>query len=481
MEWKSPGNGVSEGLVIENRTAEPKHIEVDCQTSKSTVFSEVARLAPGESTPYSDLPERMIEVNARAADGPKGKSMFDPEEVPGAIVVQVMDTEVVFETTTNPYDPTIQDYTPSDNSNRGDDDDKAGDTSDAETAGGNGETSHDASGEDSGSTTTATEQSVESTTHREERDQTSVTADRDAPKGSSNADSSVSQSQTTQSRSAGETPAQSESGRPESASSATNGDTAGRTTARETSERTGKAGQQSSTGGTSPSEAGGTDGDKPGTGEVDKYLSGSEAANKVLAGDSRLFAVTDRRILDVTQSTSASGASIEEVESTLFSYVTGVDISIKGPTTNVDLTQRVIGAAIAIAGLLVAIASLVADAGDVTAVGSLVGLILIGVGVWIYYNASERVPGGIRIQFTHTGGSRGSGDSYLLPEGHGDTAREVVQQLGSAHAPDPEPDEIATTSASPNATAGAATAAGESDGTGGSTGSGGRVGRRRGE
>lgn len=454
MEWKGSRDGVSEGLVVENRTAEPKHIEIDCQTSKSTVFSEVARLAPGEATPYSDLPERMIEVNARAADGPKGKSMFDPEAVSGAIVAQVMDTEVVFETTTTPYDPTTQDYTPSDTGNGGDDGGEARDASDAETAGGNGETSHDATDEDSRSTTTATGRSAESTTRREERDQTSATADRDAPKASSNADSSVARSQTTQSRSAGETPAQSDSGTPESTSGATNGDTAGRTTARETAERTGKAGQRSSTGGTSPSEAGGTDGDKSETGEIDKYLTGSEEVNKVLAGDSRLFAVTDRRVLDVTQSISASGASIEEVESTLFSYVTGVDVSIKGPTTNVDLTQRVLGAAIAIVGLLVVVASVVADAGDVTAVGVLVGLILIGVGAWIYFNASERVPGGIRIQFTHTGGSRGSGDSYLLPEGHGDTAREVVQQLGSAHAPDPEPDEMGSASAPPDATAG---------------------------
>ena len=454
MEWKGSRDGVSEGLVVENRTAEPKHIEIDCQTSKSTVFSEVARLAPGEATPYSDLPERMIEVNARAADGPKGKSMFDPEAVSGAIVVQVMDTEVAFETTTNPYDPTTQDYTPSDTGNRGDDGGEARDTNDAETAGGNGGTSHDASGEDSGSTTTATEQSAESTTHREEKDRTSATADRDTRREPSNADSSVTRSETTRSQSAGEASAQSKSGTSESTSGATNGDTAGRTTARETDGHTRKAGQRSSTGDTSPSEAGGTDSDESGAGEIDKYLTAPEEVNKVLAGDSRLFAVTDRRILDVTQSTSASGASIEEVESTLFSYVTGVDVSIKGPTTNVDLTQRVLGAAIAIVGLLVAVASLVADAGDVTAVGVLAGLILIGVGAWIYLNASERVPGGIRIQFSHTGGSRGSGDSYLLPEGHGDTAREVVQQLGSAHAPDPEPDKMGTASTSPEATAG---------------------------
>ena len=470
MEWKGSGDGVSDGLVIENRTAEPKHIEIDCQTSKSTAFSEVAHLAPGEAAPYADLPDRMIEVNARAADGPKGKRMFDPEAVSGAIVAQVTDAEVTFETTTDPYDPATRDYTPSGNGDKSDDGGEAErDTNDAETADDDGEISHDAGDDGSGSTTTtATERSAASTTQREQRNRTSTTANGDARGDSSNVESSAARSQTTRSRSASETSARSESGASESTSSATAEDTTARTT-RETDERTREAGRRSSPSGTAPSEDSGTSRDNPERDEIDEYLTESEEVNKLLAGDTRLFAVTDRRILDVTQSTSASGASIEEVESTLFSYVTGVDVSIKGPTTNVDVTRRVLGAAIAIVGLLIVVASVVADAGDVTAVGVLVGLILIGVGAWIYFNASERVPGGIRIQFTHTGGSRGSGDSYLLPEGQGSTAREVVRQLGSAHAPDPEPDQMGTTSASPEATAG------------GSTGSGSRAGGRRSE
>lgn len=468
MEWKGSGDGVSDGLVIENRTTEPKHIEIDCQTSKSTAFSDVAQLAPGEATSYSDLPDRMIEVNARAADGPKGKRMFDPEAVSGAIVVQVTDAEVTFETTADPYDPTLQDFTPSDDSDESDDGGEAGrDTNDAETGGDDSETNHDAG--DDGSESTTTERSAASTTRREQRDRTSTTADRGDRGDSSNVDSSAARSQTTQSRSANETSARSESGTQASTSSATGEDTARQKTVGKPDERTREAGRRSSPGDTSSSEAGGTNSDKPARDEIDEYLTESEKVKKVLTGDTRLFAVTDRRILDVTQSTSASGASIEEVESTLFSYVTGVDVSIKGPTTNVDLTRRILGAAIAIVGLLIIIASVAADAGDVTGVGFLVGLILIGIGAWIYYNASERVPGGIRIRFTHTGGSRGSGDSYLLPEGQGSTAREVVRQVGSAHAPDPEPDQMVTTSASPEAIAD------------GSTDSGSRGGRRRSE
>ena len=432
MEWKGSGDGVAEGVVVENRTVEPKHIEVDCQTSNSTVFSEAVRLAPGEATSYSELPDRMIEVNVRAANGPKGRSMFGSDTVSGAIVVQVTDDDVTFETTTGPYDPHTRDYTPSD-SGDGSNDGRA--TSDVEAAGHDGEAGHDAN--DGGSkSTTAKEQSAASATRQERRNQPTTTADRGGHGGSSPTESSGSSAQST-SQSTGETPARSV---PESSRGERDANTTGGTVGRGTNEHVGEPGQQPSPTGTSPSEDGEPDRDTPQWSGIDEYLTDSEEAKKVLTGDTRLFAVTDRRILDVTQSTNASGASVEEVETTLFSYVTGVDVSITGPTTNVDLVQWVLGASIAIVGLLIAIASLILDAGDVTAVGILVGLIVLGVGVWIYYSASERVPGGIRITFTHTGGSRGSGDSYLLPEGQGNTAREVVRQLGTAHAPDPEPE-----------------------------------------
>ncbi len=438
MEWKGSGDGGNDGVVVENRTADPKHVEVDCRTSDSTVFSEAVRLASGEATSYSDLPDRTIEVNARVADGPKGRSMFGPDAVSGAIVAQITDDDVTFETTTGPYDPDTRDYTPSDTGRGGDD----GATSDAAAAGDDGEAAHDA-GDATGETTT--ERPTTSTTRREPRDRPAATADRDAHGGSSTTEPSGSSAQPTRSRSAGGT---SERSAPEP-SGGDDANTTERTTGRGTGERVAESGRQSSPADTSPSEAGGPDRTTPDRSGVDEYLTGSEEVKKVLTGDTRLFAVTDRRILDVTQSTTASGASVEDVESTLFSYVTGVDVSITGPTTNVDLTQRVLGAAVAIVGLLVAVASLAVDAGDVTLLGVLVGLLVIGVGAWIYYNASERVPGGIRITFSHTGGHRGSGDSYLLPEGQGNTAREVVRQLGTAHAPDPEPESMEATSAPP--------------------------------
>ena len=269
MEWKGSGSGVSGGLVVENRTGEPKHVEVDCQTSKSTVFSGATRLDPGEAVPYSDLPDRMIQVNVRAADGPKGRKMFDPEAVSGAIVVQVTDAEVAFETTTEPYDPALRDYTPSDDSDESDDDGEADhDASGDETAGDDGEASRNTSDDASGPTAaTATGESAASTTEQRQRDRTTTTTDRDARGESSNPGSSAGRSQTTRSRSADETAARSGSETPDTTDDATEKDTAGRTAAGGTDERVGETNPRSSPADMS-SGTGETDGDEPGEGEI---------------------------------------------------------------------------------------------------------------------------------------------------------------------------------------------------------------------
>lgn len=262
MEWKGSGSGVSDGLVVENRTGEPGHVEVDCQTSKSTVFSGVTQLGPGEAVPYSDLPDRMVQVNVRAADGPKGRKMFDPEAVPGAIVVQVTDAEVAFETTTEPYDPAMRDYTPSDGSDGSDSDDGATAGDDSQSSSDNGATA----GDEGGSTSTGG--SAASTAEQDRRSRATAT-DRDGSGASSDTNSLGStRSGTTRSRSADETPARSESETADSTGSAGGEDTAGRTTAGGADGRVGETDRQSSPTDTSPSEAGEGDSDGPGEGEV---------------------------------------------------------------------------------------------------------------------------------------------------------------------------------------------------------------------
>lgn len=272
MEWKGSGDGASDGLVVENRTGEPKHVEVDCQTSKSTVFSGVTRLAPGEAIPYSDLPDSMIQVNVRAADGPKGRKMFDPEAVSGAIVVQVTDTEVAFETTTDPYDPAMREYTPSDNggSNGSDESEPS---SDGDAAGDGSEPSSDSNdetaGDDGSTATTATGGSAASTAEQEQSDRTTTSVDRDTRGDSPTAGSpETTRSQTTRSRSADETAARSGAETPDTASDTTENDTAGRTTAGEADRRAGEADRRSPPADTAPSDAGETAGDEPGEGEI---------------------------------------------------------------------------------------------------------------------------------------------------------------------------------------------------------------------
>jgi len=266
MEWKGSGDGVNDGLVVENRTGEPKHVEVDCQTSKSTVFSGVTRLGPGEAVPYSDLPDRMIQVNVRAADGPKGRKMFDPEAVSGAIVVEVTDADVAFGTIDGPYDPATRDYTPSDDGHDGSEDEGKSGGKSANDRDSSTESANDRDSTDGTDGPTATGRSAASTADRERGERTASANRRDASGASSSADPAEgASSQTARSRSTGGTSARSGSEAAAPSDGAAGADDAGRTTA---DGADGGGGRRSTPSDASPPDAAGDDGDEPGTGEI---------------------------------------------------------------------------------------------------------------------------------------------------------------------------------------------------------------------
>lgn len=166
--------------------------------------------------------------------------------------------------------------------------------------------------------------------------------------------------------------------------------------------------------------------------KVDKYVSDSEQVNAVSAGDSRTFAVTDRRVLDIRETESAKGKSIENITSTLFTDVAKVEVSIQGSTTDTDTMKLLGGILLGLLGVVVAFFGL--DAGDTAAAAGVVfGLVLIGVAVWLLMNATERIPGGIRIDLRHKTPDETVTDRYILPESQDGTARAVVRGVGEAH------------------------------------------------
>lgn len=85
-------------FVIQNRTGGVQHATVRCQTSTSTIFSEMVELGSGETATYESLPQELIELQVSVADGPKGSKMYDAETVSGSVIVGLTGSDVAFET-----------------------------------------------------------------------------------------------------------------------------------------------------------------------------------------------------------------------------------------------------------------------------------------------------------------------------------------------------------------------------------------------
>lgn len=168
---------------------------------------------------------------------------------------------------------------------------------------------------------------------------------------------------------------------------------------------------------------------------AERFLAAEETVAKMSRGETRAFAVTDRRVLDVRSGMTADGKPIEEVESTLFTDVAGVDLRIEESVTEVDLLRRVLGALSGLLGLLVLLFGIAADLGDANGLVMVVGVFAIGLGIWLWLTAEETRPGGIRITFRYPAGSETAFDRYRLPESQQGTARAAIRMVGSVHDP----------------------------------------------
>ena len=132
--------------------------------------------------------------------------------------------------------------------------------------------------------------------------------------------------------------------------------------------------------------------------QVAKFVPDDEEVTAVSAGKTRTFAVTDRRVLDITEAQTSDGRSIETIASTLFTNVAKVDVSIQGSTTNTDTAKAIAGVVLGVGGLFVAIGGLAGDGQATTIGGLLIGVVAIGLAAWLLMNATERQSGGILIK-----------------------------------------------------------------------------------
>jgi hypothetical protein len=172
---------------------------------------------------------------------------------------------------------------------------------------------------------------------------------------------------------------------------------------------------------------------EPASDHVEEYVTGTEEVHTVSTGDSRTFAVTDRRVLDIRETEAASGRDIEEVESTLFSDVAKVDVSIHGSTTRTETGKMVIGILLSLVGVVLAGVGFGGPLPTGPAVG--IGVVVLLLGVWLLMTATERVPGGVSVKLRHKTPDSSVTDEYVLPEDQDGAARAVVRALGETHEP----------------------------------------------
>jgi hypothetical protein len=166
---------------------------------------------------------------------------------------------------------------------------------------------------------------------------------------------------------------------------------------------------------------------------LDRYITSSEEVAMVSRGSNRTFAVTDSRVVDISEGKTAQGRPTEIVESTIFNNVAKVDLSVKDTITVVDDMRRGLGVLSAIIGLLLFFAGVILDSGDISGVLFLIGIVLIAVGVWLWISATETSPGGIQIELYHNTPREESKAVYTLPEDQKGTARAVVRMAGKTN------------------------------------------------
>lgn len=85
---------------------------------------------------------------------------------------------------------------------------------------------------------------------------------------------------------------------------------------------------------------------------VEKYITPDENVNAVSSGNSRTFAVTDRRVLDIQESETNHNKLVENISTTLFTNISRANISIEGSTRNTDTSQIIGGVLLGLIGVV---------------------------------------------------------------------------------------------------------------------------------
>lgn len=168
--------------------------------------------------------------------------------------------------------------------------------------------------------------------------------------------------------------------------------------------------------------------------KLEKYLADNEDTDTVSRGGNRIFAVTDRRVIDIRSGQTETGKPIENVQTTLFTDIAKVDVRMEETISEVDTIRRIIAGILAFIGVLLMIGSANVR-GSLSGVLILVGILILIGALILWFTAEETFPGGISIRLRHATPDESVTDRYALPEDQENTAQAVVRQVGHSHEP----------------------------------------------
>lgn len=166
---------------------------------------------------------------------------------------------------------------------------------------------------------------------------------------------------------------------------------------------------------------------------LEPHIPPEEDLKASAAGRGKITAVTDRRVLSVSEAASETEQQ-REVESVLLTSdrVVGTRYG-RTDSENRATLRRLVGIALAIVGALFFVGGLQVR-GDLQGTLLLVGLVLAGIGVYLYWSAEDTMEGTVSITVRRAGEIPDR--TWTFPRGHTEVPQAISEQVAKIHDPD---------------------------------------------
>jgi hypothetical protein len=169
------------------------------------------------------------------------------------------------------------------------------------------------------------------------------------------------------------------------------------------------------------------------SGVLDPHVPHEEDLVASETGDGRVVAVTDRRVISLSEGSTGTREQ-REIESVLLTSdsVVGTEYS-RSDSENKGTLQRIVGAVVALVGLFVLLGATQVD-GGVQAALLAFGLLAVVVGALIYWTAEDTMEGGVSITVRRAGDVPDR--TWTFPRGHTTVPQAISEQVATVHGPE---------------------------------------------